>query len=210
TKREERKSRSEKRLSAENRNCTGKSTLLFAEPAVEDGLIGIDAAVAQERPVAARVFALGGVALDNENFFVVVRGFGDDLPKGVGHERIAPELQAGIAILRLAFETHAIDDGSVNAVGDGVATLDSFPRVELRGAELRFFVGMPANAGGIKNHVRAAKSGEARTFGVPLVPANLHADARVFCIEIREAEITRREIKLFVIERIVGNVHFAV
>src|SRR5262249_33072390 len=57
---------------------------------------------------------------------------------------------------------------------------------------------------------RAAHGGNARALGIPLVPANLHANARVSGIEIRETEIAGREIKFFVVERVVGDVHFAV
>ena len=69
---------------------------------------------------------------------------------------------------------------------------------------------MPANAGGIENDLRAAEGGDAGALRIPLVPANLHADFSVLGVEIREAEIAGREIKFFVVERVVGNVHFAV
>ena len=49
-----------------------KKLKLFAEPAVEDGLVGIDAAVAEEGPVAPRVFAFCGIAFDDKNFLLVV------------------------------------------------------------------------------------------------------------------------------------------
>src|SRR6185369_8054629 len=43
-----------------------------------------------------------------------------------------------------------------------------------------------------------------------LIPADLHADFSVLRLKIRETEIARSEIILFVVQRIVGNVHFAV
>src|SRR6266404_2688063 len=196
----------EKRRNSELR----EEGLFFAQPTIQDWRVRVDAAVAQKRPIAARVFAFRGIALNDENFFFVVRGFGENLPEGIGDKGIAPELQPRIAFLRLAFKSHAIDDRSVDAVGDGMAALDRFPGIELCGAELRFFVRVPADAGWIKNHLRAAEGGEARTFRIPLVPADLHADARVLGIKIRETEIAGGEIKLFVVQGIVGNVHFAV
>src|SRR5713226_1070259 len=202
--------RTEKRKNSKSRELTEKGTLFVTEPAVEDGLIGVDAAVAEEGPIAAGFFAFGGVAFDDENFFLIVRSFSNDLPEGVGDERVAPEFQAGVAILGFAFEADAIDDRGVNAIGNGVAALNGFPRVELCGAELRFLVRMPADAGGIENYIGAAQSGEARAFGIPLIPADLHADACVPGIKIRKTEIAGREIKFFIVERIVGNVHFAV
>ena len=54
------------------------------------------------------------------------------------------------------------------------------------------------------------QAGEPRAFGIPLVPADQHADAAVARVEIRKAQIARREIEFLVVERIVGNVHLAV
>src|SRR5438132_5071614 len=119
-----------------------------------------------------------------------------------------PKFQTEVAILGLAFETNAVDHGGVDAVGDGVAALHGFPSIQLRGVKLRFFMRVPANTGGIKNHIGATESREARAFGIPLVPANLHADARVLGIKIRKTQIARRKIKLFIIrseERRVGK-----
>src|SRR4029077_3265433 len=104
----------------------------------------------------------------------------------------------------------AIDDSDVNAVGDGVGALNGSPSIKLSHAELFFFAGMPADTRGIENHLSALESGQARTFGIPLIPTNLNADASISGIEIGEAEIAGREIKLFVVERIVGDVHLAV
>jgi len=69
---------------------------------------------------------------------------------------------------------------------------------------------MPANAGRIENNLRSAKSGHAGTFRIPLVPANLDADFAVLCFKVGETKIAGSEIKFFVIERIVWNMHFAV
>ena len=46
--------------------------------------------------------------------------------------------------------------------------------------------------------------------GIPLVPADQHADAAVARVEVGEAEIAGREIKFLVVERVVGDVHLAV
>src|SRR5437667_75538 len=72
------------------------------------------------------------------------------------------------------------------------------------------FMRAPADDGGIKNHIGAIKSRESRAFAIPLVTANLHADARVLGIKIRKTQIARRKIKLFIIEWVIGNVHLAV
>src|SRR4030081_3756117 len=81
----------------------GRSTLFVAQPAVQDGLIGVDATVAEKRPVAARVLALGGIAFGDEDFSFVVGSFGNNLAEGIGDKGIAPEFQSRIAFFRLAF-----------------------------------------------------------------------------------------------------------
>src|SRR5215470_5061067 len=101
-----------------------KGSTSVGEPAVEDGLVGVDAAVAEERPVTAGVFALGGIAFDDEDLFLVAGGFGNQLAERVRDKGVAPEFEAGVAVLGLAFKANAVDDGSVNAVGDGMRALN--------------------------------------------------------------------------------------
>ena len=173
-------------------------------------LIGIDAAIAQKRPVAAGVFALGGITLDNQNLLFVVGSFGNDSSKWICDERVSPKFQTRVTVGGLAFEADAVDDGDVNTIGDGVSTLNRAPGVELSSAEFRFFVRVPADAGGIKDHLRTTKRGNARTFRIPLVPTNLHANFSVPSIKVREAKVTWSEIEFFVVEGIVGDMHLAV
>src|SRR5260370_12262007 len=79
-----------------------KCILFVTEPAVENGRVGVDAAVAEEGPVAARLFALGGGAFARENFFFVVGSFGNEFAQGVADRKISPELQSRAALLPLA------------------------------------------------------------------------------------------------------------
>src|SRR5437879_2589144 len=118
---------------------------LFAQPAVQDGAVSINAAIAEKWPVAARVFAFCGITLDHEDFLFVIGRFSGDLAERIGDERVSPEFEAGIAVSRLALETDAIYDGDVDPVGDGMRALDGFPRVKLRGTEFRFFVWVPSD-----------------------------------------------------------------
>ena len=69
---------------------------------------------------------------------------------------------------------------------------------------------MPADGGGIKQNLRALHGGEAGGFGIPLVPANEHADFAEFRLPGAEAKIAGREIKFFVEQRVIGNVHLAI
>src|SRR5205085_3233527 len=69
---------------------------------------------------------------------------------------------------------------------------------------------VPSDGGGVKQHLRAVQGGEARPLGIPLVPTNQSADLAELRFAGAEAQIAGSEIKLFVIERIVGNMHLAV
>ena len=71
----------------------------------------------------------------------------------------------------------AVDGGDEDAVGDGVGALDGLPGVVLRRAEFVLLGRMPADGGGIEEDVGALQRGEARGFGIPLVPADERADA---------------------------------
>src|SRR5438552_2970971 len=91
-----------------------------------------------------------------------------------------------------------------------MSPLDGAPRIVLSDAELRFLRGMPADRSRIKQHVRALQRRQARALGIPLVPANQRAEASGAGVESAESEVAGREIELFVIERIVRDVHFAI
>ena len=104
----------------------------------------------------------------------------------------------------------AVDGGDVAAVGDGVAALDGFPGVVLLRAVLGFLARMPADGGGVEEDLRALQRGEPRGFGIPLVPADQHADLAVARLPGAEAEVAGREIELLVVKRVVRDVHLAV
>jgi len=176
-------------------------------PAVGDGGVGVDAAVAEEGPVAADFFDAGAVTFDDEDFFGGVAGFGEGDAEGVGDEGVAPEFEA---LVRGTFEADAIDGGDEDAVGDGVGALDGLPGIDLLGAVLGFFGGMPADGGGVEEDIGALEGGEAGAFGVPLIPADEDADAAKGGIEVAEAEVAGGEVELFEVEGVVGDVHLAI
>ena len=119
----------------------------FPEPATQNRLVRIHAAVAQKRPIPSRVFALRRIAFDNENFLFVLRRLGNDFPKRVGDKRISPKLQPGIAspefapASRGALEAHAIHHRDIHAIGNRMPALNGPPGIELPRAELAFSAG---------------------------------------------------------------------
>ena len=134
-------------------------------------------------------------------------GFGHHHAERIGDERSAPEFQA---VLGRPFEAHAIHRRHVDAVGDGVGALDGAPGIVLRRAVFRLLRRMPADGGGIEQHLRAAERGQTRGLGIPLVPANQRRNARVAGIEAAEAQVAGSEVIFFEIERVVGDVHLAI
>src|SRR5208283_4231622 len=148
------------------------------------------------------------------NFFLVVRGLRDDLSEGIGNERSTPELQtfAGrlVAANVTGLEADAVRDRDINSIGDTVRALNGAPCIVLRLAVLRLLVGMPADRRGIKEHVRALQRRQARALGIPLVPAHQRTEFGVISCESLKPKIARREVKLLVIQRVVGNVHLTI
>src|SRR4030095_12151211 len=80
----------------------------------------------------------------------------------------------------------------------------------LAGAVLLLLTGWPADCGRVEKNLGSAQRGQTRCLGVPLVPADQNADPSVACLPGRKAKVSRREIKLLMVERIVGNMHLAV
>src|SRR5205814_1382519 len=94
--------------------------LLIHEPPGKP-FVSIDAPVPQERPVGAGDVHFAQIHRDNEVFLFVGAGFGEDFARGARDKALSPELDAVAA--RGAFETDAIGDGDIAAVGNGVAAL---------------------------------------------------------------------------------------
>src|SRR3954452_9745405 len=97
-------------------------SLLIVEETALDATVGIDAAVAQKRPVAPHVFDAPAVDFADENLFLIGRGFLDDDAERVGDKRRAPEFDARPA--RGALVADAIDRRDRDAVGNRVGALD--------------------------------------------------------------------------------------
>src|SRR5207237_8906295 len=70
--------------------------------------------------------------------------------------------------------------------------------------------GQPADGGRVDEELRARKRRQARGFGKPLIPADERAHLAVARLVRVEAEVARREVEFFVVERIVRNVHLAI
>ncbi len=150
---------------------------------------------------------LDEIARDGEHLFAGA-ALGEETTTGIGHEAAAPELDA--ARSGLALVADPVDRADVDSVGDGVAALDRLPGRLLLGPVLFLLGGKPADRGGIEEDLGPAHGGEPRRLGIPLVPADEHADAAVPRVPGPEAEVARREVELLVVLRVVRDVHLPV
>ena len=153
---------------------------------------------------------LGEVNLHEHHLLFLDRGFGEKLPGRAGDETLAPELET-IATDSLDFLVpDAVDRGDIATVGNRVRALDELPCAVLVDAVFSFLRRMPADGGRVENDFRALHGGEAGRLGIPLIPADEHADAPEFRIPGAEAGVAGGEVKLLVEKRIIRDVHLAV
>src|SRR5579884_1367019 len=143
-----------------------------------------------------------------------MRRFSQDSSERIAEKGASPEFEAGagsgFAANVAVLVTHTIHHRDIDAVRNRVRALNRAPGIVLGVAELGFLCRVPADRSGIKENLRALQGGEARSLRIPLVPANQRTDFSRLRVERAEAEIAGGEVKLFVIKRVVRNVHFAV
>src|SRR5579862_6353484 len=108
------------------------------------------------------------------------------------------------------FKANAIYDCHINTIRDRVSPLDGAPSIVLCHTEFGFLRGMPADRRGIKKNGSALQGRQARAFGIPLIPADESTKASGAGVEGAETEVSRGEVELFVVERVVRDVHLAV
>src|SRR5438105_10458665 len=190
------------------------STKSLIYKAMGNRAVAINAAIAQEGPIAPDLFHRLQINLADQYLFFIVQAFGQHLSKGIAQERSAPEFQSG-AGRRLAAHisvlmTHAIYHCHIHTVSDGMGALNGSPGIMLASAVLRFFRRMPADGRGIEQYLRPLQRGEARAFWIPLVPTYQRPHPPKFRVEGLKAKIAGRKIIFLVIKRIVGNVHLAI
>src|SRR5262249_2726156 len=69
---------------------------------------------------------------------------------------------------------------------------------------------MPADRGRVEQNLRPGERRQSRRLGIPLVPTYANAGAGVMSVEGFEPQVSRSEIELFIIVRVVWYVHLAV
>src|SRR4030095_6058406 len=73
-----------------------------------------------------------------------------------------------------------------------------------------FLIRQPADCGGIKKKLCTTKRSESCCFREPLVPTDQRAHFPISSVMSLKTKIAGSEVELFVVKRIVGNVHLAI
>src|SRR5437762_1663849 len=127
---------------------------------------------------------------------------------GIADKTCSPEFEA---VRRWgAFVSHTVHGYNIDSVGDGMASLDSFPGGVLGDAVFRLLAGMPSNSSRIEKQLCSMQDGEPGRLGIPLAPADQNPDSGVARVPGVQPEVSRSEIELFVIQRVIGNVHLSI
>src|SRR6266851_4273587 len=121
----------------------------------------------------------GPIDFADHDFFFIDRALGNDLAVGAANETLSPKFDSVAASWR--FVTDAIRRSDVATVRDRVTPLTGFPRRMLRRAKFLLLARMPANCRRVENDLRAAQCSQARSFWIPLVPANADTDSAALC-----------------------------
>src|SRR6266550_7530638 len=170
--------------------------------------ISVDPAVAQKWPVRPMFVDASPIDLRRHNLFLIDRTFRDDFAVRPAHKALPPKINAISTGGR--FVTDTVRHRDVAPISDRMTTLNCLPRGMLRLSKFLFLTRMPADCGWIKENLRATQRGQSRRLRIPLVPANADADLSARSVPRLKSKIARREIKFFVIQGIIGNMHFAI
>src|SRR5262249_18136382 len=170
--------------------------------------VGIDSAISQEWPMCALLIDASPIDFRRHDLLMIDRTFRDDFAVRPAHEALTPKFNAISAGRHLV--ANPVCHRDVASIGDRMTTLNRLPSGMLRFSKFLFLARMPADCRWIKNNLCSAQGSQSCGFRIPLIPANTDADLARLSIPRSKSEIARREVKLFVIQRIIGNMHFAI
>lgn len=125
-------------------------------------------------------------------------------------EAAAPELYAVCLSAGVWLMACAVDGDEWQSVGYGVTSLYCNPCFALAFLFLGRVAAFVSDSGWVDEQLGSGECHEACTFGVPLIPAYLHAKESEAGLYGVESEISGGEVELFVVCGVVGDVHLAV
>ena len=202
---------SDRRPSLRGRGSPGLARLLAVEQAPVDAGVGVDAPVAQERPVRAdlRRSAAGSPRRPGSP-----RGRPTPrrrtTPNGSARNELPQNSSPSPPSAATSCPTR-LTARHVDAVGDRVRALDRLPRRALLRAVLGLLARVPADRRRVEEDGRAAQApSAARPRGTTGPSRSARRCGRRSTSKALEAEVARREVELLVEERVVRDVHLAV
>src|SRR5664280_336070 len=150
---------------------------------LDQGLIHVGAAVAEELPGFADFGNHIEVEVGGEDFVFVARRLGEDAAAGIAEIARAVEF----ADIPRGFGAHAVDGADEIAVGDGVGGLLQLPQILAETGD---------GGRGVEDDLGAGQSQSARAFGEVAVVADVDADFDEAEVEDGEAEVAGAEVEL--------------
>lgn len=187
---------------------SGKNGLINESPG--DISVVLDATVAEEWPPAAHILTVLDVDFCHDAFFFIVAGTVKKLALRTGNETAAPELDSACLLAWVWFITNTIDGYYRQAVGNCVAPHHSGPCFTLALLFILCIIIGIADGSRIDEDFCSLESHQTGCFGIPLIPANEHAEFAHGSLNRLEIEVARGEVELLIVGRIVWNVHLAV
>ena len=147
----------------------------LVQKAFHNTFVGIDAAIAQERPPAAYVFRAFQVHFHNQIFRSVVAGLCQKFALRSCYETVSPEQDAVGLSRRVGFVAYTVYGYYRQSVGYGVSALRDDPGSQLACLFIVRISAFPADGGGLDQDFSSSQCHESGCFGIPLVPAYQYA-----------------------------------
>lgn len=171
--------------------------------AFRDLSVGIDSSIPQKGPMGSRDIDSRQITSGNDQFLRVMAGAMQDVATWIRYKRGTPKLQT-------ALQSNSISGSDVNAVGDRMSSHGYLPGTVLRPALFLALGRDPTDGCWVQQNLGPAKCEQSGCFGIPLIPTDADSQAPEFGLGHSESQISGRKVKLFVVQRVVGNVHLAI
>ena len=149
------------------------------------------------------------VNIDDEVLRFGSGGFGQEFALRPTDEAGTPELDAACLTAGIGLMSDPVHSDDGETVGDGMTALYELPGVALTGLFLGRVAALIADSGGIDEYVCSSECHQTGTLGIPLIPADLHAELSYRGLYGAETEVSGSEIELLVVGRVIGDVHLA-
>ena len=124
-----------------------------------DRSVAVDAAIAEEGPVAPNVLQLARSTSPYRISSLSWEAFGEHAAKGIAEKRSSPEFKpfarCGIAANVAGLEADTIHHAHINAVRNRMRPLNRAPGIMLRFAKFGLLGGMPSDRRRIKKNARS-------------------------------------------------------